>query len=223
MGRLKLKSILMKIKSIKIIIVIIFLIIGFKNYSQCVRTTSNCSGTTLPDSSIYIISPVPNNVDFSFDNITKYNGGITISGATTLKLKITALNASCKWKLLMYLDNSPASGDIWEKLPGDYGKSGSTPPVSLIQVRVYNTCGTPINNNAFQTFANITTVLPIIYDLGLIHPGNCNGSHVNTAGSYLNDFGEYTFFVDYRIQPSLHSGFKPGIYDLKIKFCLVEE
>ena len=212
----------MKKISGKLIVLYVLIFFGNKAIGQCnFPATSNCSGISPGGTSEFHLIPSPNNVDFTFDELSDYLGGRTISGSTVLKLKVDAFNASCKWKLVMYLDNNSSPGDEWEtKTP--YGTSGVTPEVDLIQVRVYNPCGTPQSNNVYQTFSNMVTILPII-DAAAINPaGLCNGSEVNSKGSYLWDYGEFSFTIDYRITPGLTANYKPGIYELKIRFCLVE-
>jgi len=213
----------MKEISGKLIVLIILLTFGYKGQAQCNFPASiNCSGIAPGGTSEFYLVPSPNNVDFTFDELSDYIGGRTISGSTVLKLKVDALNAACKWKLIMYLDNNAAPGDEWETKTL-YGGSGTIPEADLIQVRVYNTCGTPQFNNVYQTFANMVTILPIIDAAALNPAGNCDGSEVNTPGNYISDYGEFSFTIDYRIMPGLAANYKPGIYEMKIRFCLVED
>ena len=65
----------------------------------------------------------------------------------------------------------------------------------------------------------------IINNAVLTLAGNCNASKVNSAGSYLNNPGEYTFIVDYKITPAAgipSFPLSPGRYSANIKFCLSE-
>ena len=196
--------------------------------------TFNCASSI--DSTSKFIRSTPESVDFTFDKMSKYVGGITYTGATVLRLKIDSVNSSCKWKLVMYIDdNQPASDTSWVTTT-PYGGSGNIPTLELIEVRVYNGCGTPYKNGVFRTFSesmgdaydplNINNakrfqVLDIIPDnIPLNKPGNCNGSQVNGAGSYLTNYNEYNFNIDYRIKPKY--SFRPGLYSIVIRFCLVE-
>lgn len=213
----------------KIFLTLINLAIAFIGYSQapCLSYTTpatfNCDGVA--GGSDFLMS-TPGNVDFEFDNMRKYITGITYGGATQLRLTVDELNPGlCKWKLVMYVDNN-GHGNEWEPLAA-YGSSGDIPKlIPLIQVNVYNGCGTPINSGTYQTFTWISGqcyMVDIIPDLLGIRnmPGSCNGTQVNGPGSYLSDYNEYNFTVDYRIIPGYN--LKPGAYQVKIWFCLVED
>lgn len=213
----------MKTISSVVVIMVVFLLFSDKSQAQCnPPVTLNCSGIVPGGTSEFYLLPTPNNIDFSFDNFREYLSGTTISGSTTLKLRIDALNAACKWRLVMYLDNNASPGNEWETR-SFYGGSGTIPEVDLIQVRVYNVCGTPQFNGIYRTFTNITTVLSIINNPILNPNGLCNGSEVNSPGYYLTGYGEYTFNIDYRIVPSVVTNYRPGIYELTLRFCLVED
>ena len=193
----------------------------FAQTSCLAPATSNCMRTD--QTSRFILTPDPNNLNFVFDNLSKYVGGVTFSGSTVLKLKIDANNAFCKWKLVMYVINNGAPGEEWETVQS-YGTTGNKPTVDLIQVRVYNSCSTPQLNGIFQIFPNKATVLDIINAAALNNPGLCNGTEVNAAGSYMGpNYGEYSFIIDYRIIPALSLNLRPGSYQIVVKFCLVEE
>jgi len=122
----------------------------------------------------------------------------------------------------MYIDNGGGlPNNEWEKLV-EYGTSGNNPELDLIQVKVYNGCNTPLNSGVWQIFSGNVQydILEIIPDGVRILPGPCDGSQVNGPGSYLTDYNEFNFIIDYRITPGyLH---KPGAYQIKIWFCLVE-
>jgi hypothetical protein len=165
-----------------------------------------------------------NNADFVFDDMRKYITGITMGGKTMLRLKIDTLLASsgCKWMLRMYVDNGGGlPNNEWEKLV-EYGVSGNTPELDLIEVKVYNGCNTPLNSGVWQTFSNNVhyDILEIIPDDARILPGPCDGSQVNGPGSYLTNYNEFNFIIDYRIKPGY--SYKSGAYQIKIWFCLVE-
>lgn len=176
----------------------------------------NCNDAT----SQFIQNPTPNNLDFVFDNLSKYVSGITYSGSTILKLKIDSNNAYCKWKLVMYVNNTSSTGDEWETIQ-NYGAGGKKPTVDLIQVRVYNYCGTPQGLGKYQTFPLGTHLLRIIDDPIHLNPsGLCNLTEVNSFGNYLTNYGEYSFIIDYRIIPAFSLNLSPGSYQVQIKFCL---
>lgn len=204
---------------LKIISCIYFIFNSFLSFSQCGPPASaHCQGIPFSE----LIRSTPGNIDFTFDNFSKYNGGITFSGATLLRLKVLANDVSCKWVLRMYIDNNGAPTPLneWEtSLP--YSTSGLKPTLDLIQVKVYNGCNTPINSGVYQDFlpANGASI-DIINDVALNVAGSCT-TNVNGAGSYLTNYNEYSFTVDYRIVPGLT--YAAGMYTLNIRFCLVEE
>jgi hypothetical protein len=122
----------------------------------------------------------------------------------------------------MYIDNNGAPTPLneWEtSLP--YSTSGAKPTLDLIQVKIYNGCNTPINSGVYQNFMPANgAFIDIINDVALNVAGSCT-TNVNGAGSYLTNYNEYSFTVDYRIVPGLtHAA---GMYTLNIRFCLVEE
>lgn len=195
-------------------------------YSQppCTNpVTSNCSDAVSGSSRFYMSTS--GNIDFAFTDMKKYISGITYSGATQLRLKIDEINpGSCRWRLLMYVDNNNVlPPNHWEVL-NTYGSVGSIPELDLIQVKVYNGCGTPLNSGVYQIFAgnNQYDILEIIPPLPNTNPaGTCDGSTpTNGPGSFLTHYNEYNFTVDYRIVPGFNH--RPGTYQLNIRFCLVE-
>jgi len=167
------------------------------------------------------------NIDFTFDDMNKYIRGITYSGATQLRLIVNPNNSSCKWKLVMIIENNGYlnnnnNNNEWEPLVY-YGSSGNSPNLNLIQVAVWNGCGTPLFNGVFRTFSNNQNgdTLSIIPELPNInYPGPCDGSHTNGPGSYLTNYNEFSFNIDYRIIPGF--ALRPGSYQIRIRFCLVE-
>ncbi len=185
----------------------------FNSASNCNPATSGISISNSPD------------IEFEFDSFSKINGGMVLSGRNIVKIKTVNNPAqTCKWNLIMYVNNgnsliSPAE---WEELAFYGTGSAASPSLNLIEVRVSNACNTPQNNGIWQSFAALNgSSLNIINDITSLNlPGNCNGSQVNAAGSYLSSYGEYNFNIDYKISPGfIH---KPGKYTLKISFCLSE-
>lgn len=208
------------------ILILVLQIVCITTLSQPVcqgPLTSNCYDVVAGTSKFYMTTK--NNIDFTFSTIADYYKGIELCGATQLRLKIDSINSNCKWKLIMYIDNNgyPASNE-WEPILY-YGNSGNAPQLNLIEVKVYNGCGTPLNNAIYQIFSGNTNydVIEIIPELPVQNfPGNCDGSQVNTAGSYLTYYNEYSFNIDYRIKPDFSLNLLPGVYRIKINFCLVE-
>lgn len=206
---------------VKIISFVFLICFVSKSYSQCGPPPSaNCQG--IPASELMQTSA--GNVDFTFDSFSKFNGGITMSGSTFLRLRVLPNNPTCKWILRMYIDNNPGGGtpvNEWETL-NTYGTSGITPALDLIEVKVYNSCNTPINSGVYQTFVPVNgSSIDIINDVLAINPAGSCITNVNGAGTYLTNYSEYNFTIDYRITPGLN--FIPGMYQVSIKFCLVED
>jgi hypothetical protein len=210
----------------KIILLLIVNLLAVNTFSQpCSNpTTSNCADA-IAGTSKFLMS-TPGNVNFTFDDMQKYVSGITNSGSTQLRLKVDEIIAgNCKWKLMMYIDNNGyLPTNEWEQVITPYGLSGNNPELNLIQVKVYNGCGTPLSSGIFQTFTNNVNydILDIIPDLLGVRnmPGSCDGTNINGPGSYLTNYNEYNFNIDYRILPGY--ALKSGVYQIKINFCLVE-
>lgn len=202
---------------------ILFLLKVFNTEAQVCNnpTTANCSDAIAGTSRFYMTTA--GNVDFTFSDMQKYVAGITHSNATQLRLKIDSINSACKWKLIMYIDNNNTLPlNEWETLT-TYGSSGTVPELNEIEVKVYNGCGTPLNNGVYQIFSGNTQydILDIIPELLVLNSaGSCDGTQINSAGSYLTDYNEFNFNIDYRIIPGYQH--KPGVYQIKIHFCLVE-
>ncbi len=194
-----------------------------------VPTTNNCDPNIANSAIIMDTQP---NKEFTFDNFSKYSGGITINGSTILKIKVAAITpttTTCQWKLVMIVSNggSPAPAPEWETLT-NYGTSSSTPKptIDLLAVRVSNGCNTPQNSGIWQFFAPADgSPIEIINPATLQAPGAgsaCSVGQTNGAGTYLGvDYNEYTFTIDYRMNPGV--SYQPGRYELFIKFCLVEK
>lgn len=206
-------------------ILFLLLLITRLTYSQpCTNpATSNCADA-IAGTSQFLMS-TPGNADFEFNDMQKYVSGITLSGATQLRLKIDEqIVGQCKWRLMMYIDNNGyLPNNEWEPL-NFYGSSGTVPELNLIQVKVYNGCGTPLNSGVYQIFAgniqyDILEIIPPLPD-PINLPGSCDGTNINGAGSYLSDYNEYNFNIDYRIIPGYST--RTGTYQIKINFCLVE-
>jgi hypothetical protein len=177
--------------------------------------------------------PENDNVDFVFDTFREYQGGIEQYGSTILKVKVdnTVGPPLCKWKLYVVLTNNlwPITTDWNPRATYGSGAGGGNPALDLLQLRVTNTCNTPdplwaLNPwTSFGTFPASATsgdILYIINDPVLNNTAPCDGTQVNSAGSYLTDYGEYTFKIDYRINPGF--GLIPGFYDLNLTFYIAE-
>ncbi len=211
---------------LKIQYIICYIALFFKTHAQCPNcsnpSTANCFDVTSGNSRFILDGKT--NYDFTFDELTEYARGITYVGQTTLKLTVgEQIAGQCKWKLAMYIDNNNTlPANEWEPLVY-YGSSGTNPQLNLIEVSVYNGCGTPIANGVYQVFSNNINcdqidIIPALPIQNL--PGPCNGTQINGPGSYLTNYNEYIFHIDFRIKPQFT--LRPGSYQIRIRFCLVE-
>lgn len=170
-------------------------------------------------------------VEFVFDDLSKYNAGITKYGTTILRVTASdTANNDCAWKLRMIVNNggTPTPSDEWLQTAA-YGSSGAIPDIIHLEVRVTNSCSTSPMNGIWQTFnfpENAGEIV-IIDDGSFVNmAGNissgCSGNpQVNSEGSFLTSPGEFMFVVDYRIRPYfVHAA---GKYELNLKFCISED
>jgi hypothetical protein len=165
-------------------------------------------------------------VDFVFDSFSKYIAGVTYHGIANVNIKVddqVPPNPDCKWMLTMSVENNPSSGtaaDDWEQLVS-YGTGGTSPAkIEILEVRVTNGCFTsPIDGN-YQHFIQTGDFIDIIENTGIrIDAGSCT-TNVNGPGNYFMNYDEFHFQIDFRIVPGFN--FDPGIYQLQVKFELVE-
>ena len=167
-------------------------------------------------------------VEFTFDNFSDYNAGITYYGSTMLRLIVadnTSNGGTCTWKLKMHITNggAPIPAPEWETL-ASYGTSGTKPQLNLIKVRVTNACSSSPLNGVWQSFAAADNSFITIIDNAIPQAAGalfgCSGGETNGVGSYLTNPGEYSFIIDYRLEPGLIR--TPGKYEMAIKFCITE-
>ena len=129
----------------------------------------------------------------------------------------------------MFVDNNLwAMPTDWETtVPYGAAGSGVPPALDLLELRVSNVCNTPLNSGLWQKFAPLTgSVIDIVNNVALdpSTPGICD-LQTNGEGSYLTNYNEYSFTIDYRLIPfdaALGFIYRPGRYELHIKFCLQE-
>jgi hypothetical protein len=175
---------------------------------------------------VEIVSDPGERADFVFDSFNKYLSGITYHGIASVNVKVTDQlppNPNCKWALSMTVENNPSGGtlpDEWETLT-TYGTGTSSPPkIELLDVRVTNACSTSPIDGVYQKFNSTGDIIEIIENTGiLIIAGSCT-TNVNGPGTYQKFYDEYHFQIDFRIKPEFN--FDPGIYQLQVKFELVE-
>ncbi len=209
--------------SVTMILLITLLTFNFSNAQTCSVATADCEDAITGDSRL--IMSTPSNIDFVFDKFSQYTGGIIMAGSTELHVRVDALTAACKWSLKMTVDNNvgatvPAVTDWYKGLTYGLGTTGATPQLDLIEIKVYNGCNTPIASGTYQNFMAATgSSIDIINDIVINPAGSC-ATNVNGPGWYNGNHNEYNFMIDYRIVPGFN--FSPGLYQLKINFCLVE-
>lgn len=213
------------------LIILFFLFFSFLKgigYAQCgMPPTSNCDPTTSD-----IILTTPDRIELFFDSFSEYKGGISLNGSSIIRLKVDANllpPSPCQWKLSMIVTNNGwGIPSEWETTVS-YGGAGSgvPPALDLLEFRVSNVCNTPLNSGIWQNFAPLTgSVIDVINNVALIPstPGICD-LQTNGEGSYLSNYNEYSFIIDYRLIPfdaALGFIYRPGRYELHIKFCLQE-
>lgn len=175
---------------------------------------------------VQIVSNTGTQADFVFDSFAKYIGGITYHGIAEVNVKVddqVPSNPNCKWMLMMTVENNPSAGtpaDEWEELT-TYGTGGSpNPTIDILEVRVTNGCSTSPIDGVYQNFSLNGDVIDIIQNTGIVVPAGSCTTNVNGPGNYLQYYDEYHFQIDFRINPGF--SFKPGIYQLQVKFQLVE-
>jgi hypothetical protein len=208
--------------------------------------TYNCEDVVVgvpPGKSGFFMN-TPSNLEVVFDSYSDYAGSVVLSGATQLAITAEQLAASlpsqCKWELQMVVDNStfgapvapivaPAPDEWFPDVIYGLGSSGPYPQIYELEVRINNACGTPIST-VYQNFTNDFDAITIIDGTVLQAAGSC-ASGVNGAGSFLTNYSEYTFNIDYKIKldaSTLFGGlpnpfaYNPGRYKLNVHFCLRE-
>lgn len=162
----------------------------------------------------------------SFDNFTKYTGGININSVARIRIRVedqAIPDPLCSWSLTMEVNNNPGSGTPptqWEEL-AQYGAGlASNPTIDILQVRVRNTCTTSPIDGVFQTFTNNGDLIDIIAPLLPVTPAGSCANNVNGPGSYLTNYDEFNFDIDIRVVPGY--SFNPGIFQLNVNFHLEE-
>lgn len=164
--------------------------------------------------------------DFVFDSFSKYISGIAMHGIATVNVKVDdqiPANPDCKWMLSMSVENNPASGtpaDEWEQLLSYAAGTLPKAEIEILDVRITNICHTSPVDGTYQNFTQTSDIIEIIENTGIrINAGSCT-TNVNGPGSYLSNYDEFHFQIDFRIIPDFD--YDPGIYQLQLKFELVE-
>ncbi len=177
---------------------------------------------------VSVSMPTVSNVDFTFDTFAKYIGGITQNGATLIRVNVSNsinFDPDCRWRLSVIVDNNPLAGtppNEWETLT-NYTSSGTPPQIDALEIRIRNACNTPLTGAAFvNLLSNHADAFDIIdFNGGVTIPAGSCITNVNGPGSYLTNYNEYNFTIDYRITPGL--SLRSGIYQISLKFLIIEE
>jgi hypothetical protein len=170
----------------------------------------------------------PNQIDFTFDDINEYYGGITKYGATILKVSSTV-----NWDLYAVArSNGNVGAGFWDQQIkyGTGGSGGATNklPLSLLELRQstananatgatgtyadYSTAFPPIaspagSNSVYVDPANAGTPPGAAHKYIAGHKGTtATGADAVAGGSYLTAgalTSDYYYSVDYRIVPGL--------------------
>lgn len=161
-----------------------------------------------------------------FDDFGKYTGGIVYNSVARVRVIVrdkTVPDPECTWILRMFIENNAGAGTPiteWEEITTYGSGAGSNPEISLLEVRVRNSCATSPSDGIFRSFTDTTNILDIISDMLPLTPAGSCTQNVNGPGSYLTNYDEYNFNIDVRVQPGF--SYNPGIFKLNIKFRLEE-
>jgi len=172
----------------------------------------------------------PDQVDFVFDEIPEYYGGITKYGATVLKV-----SSSVSWDL--YAVGTSQNGNFWD-VQMEYNSTGGVNainqlPLSALELRQYGANNyAPTSTGIYIDYSTPfqTVTYPVVIPLAaagqnsIYHSatpytspavdqkyiqgqfGTALGTEGAPGGSYLTEGGttsEYYFTIDYRILPGL--------------------
>jgi len=166
---------------------------------------------------------------FTFDTFGKYysamNGGLTMNGATTIRLNVAG-NAACRWKLHAYFENFGARPSADWTVNTTYSATGTVPTIDILQLRIRNECSTSLTGAGFTPAMVDNSGTIFIIDNTIAPNANagdpCPAQNVNSSGDYLTNYTQYHFMVDYKVTlPAM--GLRPGNYSLMVRFCLSED
>ena len=160
------------------------------------------------------ITSASSNISFDFNTINKYKTGIILYNAFELNVDVTGT----QWDLYVGATTTVA-GDF--DVVSTYSSTGSTPPISLIQMQFRNSNNTslmsgffPLTDISSPTYIIGTSAAP---DLSI----SCPNVGTNVAGSYTTNPACYKFKVDMKVTPGFT--YKSGLYTLRIDYILIED
>lgn len=201
---------------------LLFALLNVKAQTNCnLSLTSNCKPTGA--GSQYIVTG-ENTINFTFQSFGDFIVGSNLFGVNILKLAIeenAAPAGDCRFRLNVHMDNNGAAATQWEQVYAYGTSSASLPTVDILEMRFRNQCNTSLTGSNYVTLGSTATNLDIVESPGVSNnAGTCSGTNVNRPGSYLTNYGEYSFAIDYKLKPTLN--IQPGIYRLNVRFCLTE-
>lgn len=186
-----------------------------------VSLTSNCNPTGAGSQCVITGEPT---INFTFESFGDFLTGGNVFGASILKMIVgenVAPLADCRWRLNVHMDNNGGLPTEWEQVYAYGTNTAPFPNVNILEMRLRNQCNTSLTGSNYATLATTANNIDVVESPGVSNnSGTCSATNVNRPGSYLNNFGEYSFAIDYRIQPTLN--IQPGIYRLNVKFCITE-
>ena len=193
----------------------------------CTLSLSQLSFSQIHCGSLELVSNTTIATNMTFNDFTTYQAGINLNSVVRLRVKVenkAVVDLDCSWKLRMFIENNSGAGTPiteWEEITLYGNGLGSNPTISDLEVRVRNTCDTPVDSG-FRSFTDVNDILDIIEELVpqvIVPAGSCT-KNVNGPGSYLTNYDEYNFDVDLRFKPGFTRN--PGVFKLNIRFRLEE-
>ena len=194
----------------------LFFILPFKLFFLVGYSQIHCQ-------TVDFVTDSPVSLNLPFTSFSDYASGVTIIGAATLKLSVTdkfPVDPDCRWRMVMQIENG-GTGNDWETMVQFGSGAAPEPTLDILEVRISNNCATGIANGIFtKPFTTTLDIEDIIAASATTTTAGSCTLGVNGPGNYLENYGEYTFRVDVRVNPSYV--FSPGIYQVNLKFHIEE-
>jgi hypothetical protein len=186
-----------------------------------VSLTSNCNPT---GAGSQCVITGESTINFTFESFGDFLTGGNVFGASILKMIVgenVAPLADCRWRLNVHMDNNGGAPTAWEQVYAYGANTSPLPDVNILEMRLRNQCNTSLTGSTYATLATTASNIDVVESPGVSNnSGTCSSTNVNRPGSYLNNFGEYSFAIDYRLKPTLNV--QPGIYRLNVRYCITE-
>jgi hypothetical protein len=172
----------------------------------------------LPAQSVSFDLKTSPSADFTFNTIEKCVNGIIMPHVLDLNVNVTG----SEWDL--YVGTTTTGAGTWN-VSTTYSTTGiATPPVSILQARIYNPNGTSLTGGGFFALTDIATPTYMIGSISNNPAVSCSDPSpvgTNQPGSYTSDPSCYKFRVDLKLTPGLT--YRPGLYTLRVDFILIED